>query len=286
MENILGHRSSSYNLQVNYYGEEKCKSGHYHGPAVRDDYLIHYIHEGSGTYKTKGKIYHLHAHQGFFLICPNDVTYYQADYDNPWHYTWIGFNGSDVHVILDKTGLSGDHPIFHYYQDDKLADYFNQMNRLDLLGQGKEEFLTGLVYMILGSLISNNMAKDTSLHKGSIQKIYLHEALRYIHNHYYKDLTIADLANYLSIDRSYVYKIFMEQLQQSPKKNISCTIALKKACFLLQTTHLSIHAIACSVGYKDGLTFSKAFNKVYHLSPTYYRQKHTINQEKGYDTHV
>ncbi|QUI24580.1 AraC family transcriptional regulator [Vallitalea pronyensis] len=284
MENILGPSESSYHLQVDYYGEEQCSSGHYHGPAVRDNYLIHYILHGSGIFKTKDKTYHLQGHEGF-LICPNEVTYYQADDDDPWHYAWIGFHGDDIKFILNQTGLSSHNPIFHYYQDDKLTDYFNQINQLNLLGQGKEVFLTGLAYMIIGSLIRHNVSKDASLHRESIPKIYLYEALRYIHNHYYKDLTIRDLAKYLGIDRSYVYKIFMQQLKQSPKTYMM-HYRFKKACFLLQTTHLSIHAIACSVGYKDALTFSKAFKKMYHLSPTYYRLKHAVHHEKGHDIHV
>lgn len=283
MEYILNHNRTTA-LHVQYYGEQHCKKGHYHGPAVREDYLIHYIIDGYGIFRSKGVTYHLQPRQGF-LICPSDVTYYEADSEHPWHYTWIGINGSEVQSILDSAGLNSENPIFHYHRDDKLMDYFNQMNRLDLLGHGKEEFLTGLTYMILGSLISNNAMEDSSITKGSAQKLYLHEALRYIHNHYYKPLKITSLSRYLKIDRSYVYKLFMEQLGESPKAYIM-TYRFRKACFLLQTTHLSIHVIASSVGYKDALTFSKAFKKIYQLSPTDYRKHYDTHEKKGEDSHV
>ena len=76
---------NSLDLYLGYCGMEKCLPSHSYGPAVRNNYLIHYIIDGEGTYYVNGQSYRLRKNQGF-LICPNTLTYYKASKDNPWTY--------------------------------------------------------------------------------------------------------------------------------------------------------------------------------------------------------
>ena len=98
------------------YGEQQCEPGHAFGPCVRNNYLIHYIYSGKGVFKTNSKEYHLHKGQ-FFLICPEQLTYYKADTEEPWLYRWIEFNGSFADSVLKSAGLSEDSPIFTDNED-------------------------------------------------------------------------------------------------------------------------------------------------------------------------
>ncbi len=51
---------------------------HSYGPAVRPNYVIHYIISGKGTFTIGNRTYRLTAGQGFFLM-PNVRTYYEAE---------------------------------------------------------------------------------------------------------------------------------------------------------------------------------------------------------------
>ena len=94
---------SSYVLQLKnhpfpdmylcFCGYEDCQPLHSFGPAVRPNYILHYILKGKGTFRAGGVVYELTAGQGF-LIEPGVQTFYQADASEPWSYVWIGFDGA------------------------------------------------------------------------------------------------------------------------------------------------------------------------------------------------
>ena len=70
-------------LYLCFCGYEACQPFHSYGPAVRPNYVIHYIISGKGIFTIGNRTYRLTAGQGFFLM-PNVRTYYEADADDPW----------------------------------------------------------------------------------------------------------------------------------------------------------------------------------------------------------
>ena len=77
----IKHRAENLNnggsVTVYYCGYEKCASGHFWGPAVRTQYLLHYVISGRGTYAVGGETYTPHAGT-CFLIRPGERTVYTA----------------------------------------------------------------------------------------------------------------------------------------------------------------------------------------------------------------
>ena len=86
-------------------GYETCKPSYSYGPVLRSGYLIHYILSGNGYYKVNQKTYRLGKGDAF-LICPDELIYYEADKKNPWTYTWICFNGTCVPDMLRRCHIS------------------------------------------------------------------------------------------------------------------------------------------------------------------------------------
>ena len=97
-------KSMSKAIAVYYCGYEKCASGHSFGPAVRTQYLLHFVISGKGTYSVGGVTYPVKAGQAF-LIKPSEVTYYQADREAPWEYMWMAFDGIDGKETVRRTGF-------------------------------------------------------------------------------------------------------------------------------------------------------------------------------------
>ena len=75
-------------LYLCYCGMEQCAPLYSFGPAIRPNYLLHYVLDGKGYYYVNNEKYEVNKNEGF-LICPNVVTFYQADEENPWTYLWI-----------------------------------------------------------------------------------------------------------------------------------------------------------------------------------------------------
>jgi YesN/AraC family two-component response regulator len=46
--------------------------------------------------------------------------------------------------------------------------------------------------------------------------LHMKKALNYIHNNYSYDIKISGIADYLNIDRTYLYKLFMTYVKASP----------------------------------------------------------------------
>ena len=49
---------------------------------------------------------------------------------------------------------------------------------------------------------------------------------------------------------------------------------MKQACYLLEHSDLSVTAIANSIGFDNGLYFSKTFHKMKEMSPSEFRNLH------------
>lgn len=251
-----------------YCGIENCVSGHSYGPAVRSHYLIHYIIDGEGSYTVNNTTYNLKKNQGF-LICPDALTYYEADKDHPWSYMWIGFNGVKAQTYLNYANLNEENLTFEYSKDDSLKDYISEMLSLKERGYSNELKLEGLLYFFMAKL-AEARKDDFSQKSYKSAELYLEKSIEFIENNYSYDIRVSDLANYIGINRSYLTHIFKKNINMSPQKYL-INYKMDKACALLKNTHLPIKAIAKSVGYSDSLTFSKVFKKVIGNTPTKYR---------------
>ena len=101
-------------LYLCFCGYAQCRPRHSFGPAVRPNYIIHYILRGKGSYSVGGTRFELEAGQGF-LIEPGVQTFYQADQEEPWTYLWVGFDGERaaeyLQTALHDRGV-GDAAIF------------------------------------------------------------------------------------------------------------------------------------------------------------------------------
>ena len=105
-------------LSLHDCGWESCEPCHAFGPAVRDHFLVHYVMEGRGTFRCGGVEAHLGKGEGF-LIRPSEVTYYEADREDPWTYCWVGFDGTRAASLLALAGLADSH-VFRSDRDDFL----------------------------------------------------------------------------------------------------------------------------------------------------------------------
>lgn len=268
-------KKQSVDLFLCYCGSENCTPGYSYGPAVRPQYLIHYIIDGEGSYTVNNTTYKLKKNQGF-LICPNVLTHYEADKDNPWTYMWVGFNGVKAQTYLSYANLNEDNLTFEYSKDDSLKNYISEMLKLKERDHSSELKLEGLLYFFMSALAETQ--KDSNNKKSyKSTELYLEKSIEFIDNNYSNNIKINDIASYIGINRSYLTNIFKRNLNISPQEFL-VNYKIDKACELLNNTDLSIKAIAASVGYADPLTFSKIFKKFTGNSPKSYREVKVIPQ--------
>jgi len=101
---------------------------------------------------------------------------------------------------------------------------------------------------------------------------YVRRAVEFIQGNYCNPIKITDVADYVCINRSYLYTLFHEATGMSPQQFLT-TFRITKATELLQLTSLPIESIALSCGYTDPLVFTKSFKQMKQMSPSAYRKE-------------
>ena len=250
-------------------GYETCKPGHSYGPVLRSGYLIHYVLKGHGYFQVHGTTYRL-GEGDAFLICPDELIYYEADKKDPWTYTWIGFQGVKIREYLERTSLLTT-PVFHYGHDDRIRLCHEKMFEANQLASNRDLIMNSILYEYLFLLVRKFPKEHISPQEKQI--VYVEEALRYIESCYAQDISIQSIAKDLGLDRSYLHRLFKAATGFSPQEYL-LDLRIRKACSLLVKTDLSVAIIALSVGYEDTLYFSRLFKRKKGISPSSYRASH------------
>ena len=258
----------SVELMPTSIGHEDCEPRHAFGPGERNTYLIHYVLRGCGVFSVGGKTYHVGTGEAF-LICPRELVYYEADDKTPWSYTWIGFSGFKAEECIRQTILP-ERRVFRYSNEEL---YHCQQRLVEALqvGAGRELMLASVLYEYLYLLLRHygrSTRRETVIRYGNQ---YVKQIKEYIASSYAEGVQVSDVAEYLQVDRSYLFRLFKEETGKSLQEYL-IEFRLRKACELLRMTDYPIGTVACSVGYTDPLYFARLFHKRVGVSPTVYRR--------------
>ncbi|MBQ9922159.1 MAG: AraC family transcriptional regulator [Clostridia bacterium] len=245
-------------------GDEKCAPCHFWGPGVRENFVIHYIISGNGTFYCGPNKYELSAGDAF-VIFPYTMVKYIASQETPWHYTWVVFSGDEASGILTDAGITVKNPILHSSRTASFKNLICSMAHETLDDLTNQLHFTSELYELL-SIITK---KSKYNQKNEIA--YFSDAVQYINNNFSEDITVDGIAERLGISRKYLYAVFKNSCGKSPKEYIiDCRI--EKACDFLKDKSLSISNVAYSVGYPDQFVFSKMFKQKVGASPSEYRK--------------
>lgn len=262
--------SHNFDLNVDHYGAEQCDSGYSFGPTIRDNYVLHFITNGKGKITIDGETTNLQAGD-LFVLPKNQSIFYQANENEPWTYTWVGFSGSRAETILSQTRLLEKY-FLHSHLESEILKKMIDINQTEVqsLPMITELILIGHLNQLLAALVQefpNESLKESS----TLAKNYVHHAIKLIHSQYNSPIKVNEIAEHLALSRSYLYKIFKQETGYAIKDYI-LQIKMKRSCQLLEDPSRNITEIAYSVGYQDPLTFSSAFKNYFHMSPTDFRK--------------
>ena len=200
-----------------------------------------------------------------------------ASIDNPWEYCWIGFSGSKTGEYLNRTSII-DSNVATCKENSKIpciilnmceiSKNYNPSNSDDILLLNE---LCSLLYELIREFPKPFEYKDKEIHK------YIQDAINFINSNYMNSITVTEIAEHVNLSRSYLYKMFIKNLNISPQKYL-INLRMYKATLLLKNTKLPISEVANNVGYSDSLLFSKTFSRYFSMSPLNYRNNKVNNE--------
>lgn len=259
-------------LSIYQYGNEICDPAQMYGPYVRDHFLIHFVKKGKGKFSVGNLTYSVGENQGF-IIYPDEITYYEADEENPWTYEWIGFNGGKTEEVLKNLGFKADNPIFYFSKKNFVESIFEKIGEIRPTEIAGQLMLDGYLYMLFSVMKPTFPEEVQKREINSSSREYVEQAIEYIKKNYSQKITVNSIADYIGLNRCYMGSIFKKHTKMTPIDFI-IEYRMKKAVELFENEKLNISDVARNVGYDDAMLFSRIFKKRYGVSPKKYRAMH------------
>lgn len=255
------------------FGYEACLPTHSVPISKYNNYLFHYVAEGSGYLHSekKGHNVKVESNSGF-LILPDMVSNYRADTDNPWKYYWIEFNGIKAKRFLKEAGLDLDNQIYEVIDQEAHKKIIKTFENLLKNAENSEAYIISQVYLLMDTIIKNSKNKVSLAEPSSIKNFYIKEAISYITNNFHKHITVKEIANHCNLNRSYLTRLFKNEFDMT-LSNFLHEIKLKKASELLLNQELTVEEVADLIGYANQFSFSTAFKNYYGFSPSEWRNR-------------
>ena len=267
-------------LGLYQFGWEHCEPSHSFGPAMRNHFLFHYVISGTGTLiaensKKESISYSIKSGQGF-MIFPNQICTYIADAQQPWEYVWIEFDGLRAKETVELSGLCVNSPVYKAKYKDVAQTMKDEMVYIINHKDDSPFHLIGHLYLFIDSFVKSSAITQISK-SNNLRDFYIKEALSFIEQNFQNDITVEEIAACCGLNRSYFGKIFHEVLGKSPQEFL-ISYRMTKATELLKLTSLSIAEVGSAVGYSNQLHFSRAFKKIYGISPRQWRNENPFKR--------
>ena len=258
--------TNNIELSIFNCGLERCAPGQTWGPGIRDHYLIHLVVSGKGVFEVGGRTYEVVPGDLFFAK-PSQLIRYTADEQQPWEYSWVGFNGACANKLVQQTPFSDLHPVHHCKDPQTVREALYNIYLSRGTEPQNEALMTGYLYLFMAQLMKE--AREAMPNTPSSSSQYVLAAIKYIQFNYSHDISVDDIAKAVGVSRSHLYRVFMSNVGQSPIDYLT-GYRISEACSLLKNTGLSIAEIAVSVGFFDQFYFSRVFKKVKGVPPSKY----------------
>jgi AraC-like DNA-binding protein len=238
------------------------------GPLARPYYIIHVVLEGSGTFTTAGRKYRL-TQGDLFLIRPDQSHQYISDPSDPWVYSWIAFTGPLASDIMAKTPFGDEGCVIQSQNPSQYVDIIQSSLRLQEFSARTELKFTSLVYDFLSTLMGDQINEITATSENYLELPA--KAMEYLMAHYAEQITVADVADAMFVNRSHLSRVFKDYFGITVQDALH-QVRINAGANLLKTTNRTMLEIALAVGFNSQIVFNRAFKKSTGITPREFRK--------------
>ena len=249
---------------------EPLPPGHVFGPSTGRAYLMQYCMEGRGVMEVDGNRFPMK--KGDCIVTfPGQTRYERADDQEPWSFLWISLTGESARRFFLQLGLTPQSPVLPDCGRSRIPGLMEQLVETAGAEVGQNAFLLGSrLFAFFDACLGLRQERESAADTGTG---YTEKALAYLRANYTRQgLTVAELARYLGLNRSYFYELFKGQTGLSPQEYLT-RLRIRKSCELLQQPNLSAADAAYAVGYEPSV-FSKAFRRTMGMTPGQYKRNY------------
>ncbi len=239
-------------------------------PRIQSEYTLHYVMHGRGCLQIGDAEYTVRENE-YFFIAPGERFSYYPKKEEPWDYVWFGFSGrlaeSYVSAIFSERRVKGSNDRAHAVSI--LSALFS---RVAERGADGVDALAAFYSIVAAEKETAlwRMGKEPSLATRAAETLKM--------NLSNPDFRISALAAMLHVSHPYLTRTFHNEYGVSLNRYL-VDLRLSHAASLLQTSDMSVSAVAAASGYTDDIHFAKSFRKLYGASPRTYRKENAKNRQ-------
>ncbi len=258
-------------IKLYYCAFDGCETNKFWGPGMIDHYKLFYCIEGHGTFTLGNDSYPIQAGRGF-VIHPETLTSYAPVPGSQWRYFWVAFNGVNALNYIKRAGIKTSSPLFSPKDPVSFLENFKILFHTEFHPKSMDIRALAAFYNLIGQLIDEAEVDPVF---ATDKELYLNQAVEFMNTNFSRPISIEVISDHISVNRKYLYQIFKDKMNRSPKQYL-LDLRIKKSEELLKDSTLSIAEVANSVGYPDPFLFSKMFKQRTGHAPSAYRKK-TVN---------
>lgn len=267
----INPQPKSTRIAVLFAGQSQTQPHHDVGPQVHDNYLIHHVVSGKGSFQCGGKKYHLGPGE-CFTIFPGELVSYTSDGQDPWFYRWIAFKGDYSEELLGSIGITPQQPCAVSKRPRRSNAIFHTTEQILRKNEPGSDLRSSAYLMLSLAEYDDHEAITVGMKKTTAAQQLVERAILWLSLQYSRQISIEEMANELGYHRTHLSKIFKQETGMSPM-NYLMKIRMERAAHLLVHESFTIQQVASSVGYSDPLYFSKQFKKWYGTTPSRFTGK-------------
>lgn len=206
--------------------------------------------------------------RGDAVLLPADVPHeYAASEDDPWTLWWLHFMGLDSAELVHAAHQAAGGPLSHLRDPTPVAGLISQViDALDFGTAGGLVRATGAAWNALTHLIA------TGRRTPGFALSPVEQAIEHLRATTPQRTSVEALAAMVGLSPSQLNAVFRQQVGVPPLRYQS-DLRMARARELLDSTELTVAAIASRCGYDDPLYFSRQFTRTHGLAPTSYRAR-------------
>lgn len=149
-------------------------------------------------------------------------------------------------------------------------------------GEHGEDHTSALMLQSLTTQFFLESGRAYSLTRDTKSSYYVQQAMAYINEHFDEDIRIADIADFISINPTYLENLFKQHTKITLTNYINKQ-RIAKAVSYLSGTKLSVVEIGFIVGFNNRQHFTRVFQQLMHTSPGEYRRLINSAEYKNYE---
>jgi AraC-like DNA-binding protein len=227
---------------------------------------LEFVSSGRGQVVLAGKAYPLNPGSAFYYgpEVPHVISVEEGQQMVKY---FVDFVGEDVPALIGGSPLTENSPV-HVAEPLRVQEIYEDLQRSGNRQTVYADRICAALLELLILRVSENAIAYSD--RNSMSWATYEKCRRYIHKHFADLQSLQEVAAACNVSEPYLCRVFRRYGKSSPYQLISRLKMARAASFLLQAD-LLVKEVAARSGYDDPYHFSKAFKRVYGVSPEAFR---------------